>query len=495
MHHPMSDRPNLLLVIHDHVAWHGHYGERGGCSYRWPAYERLRRDGCEFSQGRCIQPLCTPARSSILTGLRPARHGLMFNCERPGFNDLKPGTALFTEHLRSAGYRCAYVGKWHCGRQRIARDHGLEGWSLPDYGHVYRSAEYQAYAQPRGLRPLARIEHQVDHQDWVGSVRDLAADERALTSMDSSGVLLGPPEAHEATFLGHEGVRWLQHLGAGPQPWCLVLSLWSPHQPFFPSEPFASAIAPESIPEHPSFRDDLRGRPSRHRLMSDLQHPGRQAWKGEWATYQRILGRAYGQGLQADAAVGQVLDALDASGQAGNTLVAVTADHGDALACHGGQWNKTSVFYEELARIPLALRWPGHIAAGASPALVSNLDLPATLLEAAGVAVPDTWDSRSLLPLCAGDPGREELVLEHTLDERVPQRVLYHGRWKYVAALFDGHELYDLAADPWELHNLAEDPAHLAVREDLAARLLRQLEGSQMHGEKYLAHALRLGYR
>jgi arylsulfatase A-like enzyme len=315
--------------------------------------------------------------------------------------------------------------------------------------------------------------------------------------MNGSGVLRGPPQAHEEQFVAHLAVEKLRELATCSQPWSLVASFWGPHQPYLPTEPFASLIDPATIPEYPTFGDDLSGRPIRHHMHRDFHHVGAKAWR-DWSTWQEILARAYGQGLQTDFAVGQILDALGECGLAENTLVLWCADHGDAVASHGGLWDKASTYTEEVARIPMAVRWPTEFAGGrASDLLVSNMDVTATMLSAAGLSVPEAMDSRSLLPICTGDTTiwPDELICEHNgHGEDILQRIIFHDRFKYVAALYDGDELYDLAADPFELHNLAAVPEYRRTKTDLRQRIIAHIERSNDKRATRLAYALKLGF-
>ena len=480
-------RPNIMFVLTDQQAWANHPRVAG-----MPTWSRFCQQGVSFEQAYTITPLCTPARCSMMTGLFPSGHGFIRNPFESGRHELDDGQRVYGHYLKDAGYRNAFIGKWHCGKARLPEYYGIEGWSLPDYGNFYMSEAYEKYARQRGLGPAAaRIEHNLNHPEWSGQTHVLHH-ESPWHYMNGAGVLQGPPEAHEAQFVTHLACEKLRELAADKsQPFSLVTCYWGPHQPYFPTEPFASAFAPESIPEHPSFRDDLKGRPFRHVLHREMNHPGAKAWQGDWSIWQKILSRAYGQQLQTDAAIGQLLQTLDDPGLAENTIVIWCSDHGDAIASHGGLWDKSSTMTQDVMRIPFAIRWPAAFAGGQRrEQLVSNIDVTATMLAAAGAAIPESMHSRSLLPLCSDAHASwpDQLISEHHGHlEQILQRMIVCGKYKYVAALFDGHELYDLQADPCEMNNLINDPAHQQVRLELRQRLLEHMRA---RGEKGQARLL-----
>ncbi|GAB4425407.1 MAG: sulfatase-like hydrolase/transferase [Anaerolineae bacterium] len=480
----MPEKPNIVLIITDHQAFFGHDRE-GEYTYKWPAYEAFAEAGARFERAYTICPLCSPARSSMMTGQYPSTHGIRWNTDAnapSNRNDFRSGQLLYSHYLAQAGYRNAYVGKWHCGHERLPVDYGIEGWSLPDYGKVYMSEAYRQYAAEHGFGDArARIEYNLDHPEWRGQTLRLH-DPSPWTFMNGAGVLEGPPEAHEEQFVAHLAIEKLRELARSNQPFSLVVSFWGPHQPYYPTEPFASMIDPLSIPEYPSYRDDGAGRPLRHLIHREIGKRTPYAWP-EWSIWQDVLARCYAQGLQTDAAIGGVLDAIDQLGLRENTFVIWCADHGDAVASHGGLWDKSSTFIEEVARVPLAMRWPegfGHSIRVSQ--LVSNMDVTATMLYAAGVAIPDDMHSRSLLPLCQPSGTAhwpDQLICEHHGHGYVfPQRIIYHDRYKYVASLYDMDEMYDLEADPYEMHNLVNDPQFSNLRANLRERIIGHLESS-----------------
>lgn len=211
----------------------------------------------------------------------------------------------------------------------------------------------------------------------------------------------------------------------------------------------------------------------------------------DWSAWTVPLARAYEQAMVVDAAFGTVVDHLEALGLLDDTLIILNADHGDAIAAHGNMFNKDSLMIEETMRVPMVVRWPGMASNGArSDALVSNMDLPATVMDAADV---ETWDmdGKSLRPTLedVGAPLRDDLLCQHHGAFRVEmfQRMLLHGDFKYVAHLNDYDELYDLNEDPYELRNLAGDDRHAAVLVEMRSRLVRRMQDIQDNSADALA--------
>ena len=167
---------------------------------------------------------------------------------------------------------------------------------------------------------------------------------------------------------------------------------------------------------------------------------------------------------------------LDELGLADNTLVIWTTDHGDAVACHGGHFDKASYLPEEMIRIPMAIRYPGRILPDQSCyRLVSLIDLAPTLLDVAGTEFAYEVDGKSLLPLCTGESEgwRDDLMCEtHGHFEEHIGRLVVTERCKYVSNQWQMDELYDLENDPYELDNLIGDPACESILSDMRARLL-----------------------
>ena len=491
-------KPNVLWIIADHQAWMQHQ-RPGEYPLDLPVWREFCGEGVCFDQAYSIIPLCTPARACMMTGVYPHAHGLTVNTDAAhAQREFRPGQELYSHALARAGYRNAYVGKWHCGHERLPCDYGIEGWSLEGYGIVYTSDAYRQYTETRGLGPArARMDYNLNHPEWAGQTLTLHHPS-PWHFMNGCGVLEGPPEAHENQFVAHLAGEKLRELAREQQPFSLVASFWGPHQPYYPSEPFASEIKPGAIPEYGSFRDDLAGRPMRHFIHRECHHTGAKAWR-DWGIWQQVLARVYAQQRQLDAAIGSLLEVLRELKLAENTIVIWCADHGDGVASHGGLWDKASTMTEEVMRIPLAVRCPGAFGGGLRRGqLFYKLDLTARRLEAAGCDGGEKMHSRSLLPLCRDEkaPRAEELVCFHYGHvETAVQLMLRWKQYKYVAAIFDGHELYDLERDPYEMHNLINEAEYAELGREMRGRLLANLRqrGDNSAEGRQMAVALQYG--
>jgi arylsulfatase A-like enzyme len=469
-------QPNIVLIIADHVAYAGHYGNER-YPYRWPNLEAIGNEGAWFENAYAVTPVCTPSRASLMTGKRPDKHGLRWNAEYPipdNLKEFREGEKLYAHGLSDQGYDNYYYGKWHCGKEKLPEDYGLKGWSLPEYGNLYGSERYKAYLKDIGeTQPMCRIDHHLMRPKLDGT--DVLMDPvEPWDYMDGVGVLLGSPEVQEQFFIANLAIDQLEQLATqkSDKPFSLVVSLWGPHHPYYPSQFFADMINPLDIPPYPGFDETLEDKPLRYRAHRDLRclHRAHERW-AEWEIWQTVLARCYAQGLQTDAAIGRINDTLKRLGLADDTLLIVTADHGDGAASHGGVWDKYSTFTEEVAKVPLVMRYPKSIKPETRVSDYVNLmDISDTLLDVAGIdksaPIRKNMDGESLIDFCNDKANRQSMILDHYghSGDVSYQKICYDGDWKYVACYGDGDELYNLKDDPHELKNLIDDIAYDTVK-------------------------------
>jgi arylsulfatase A-like enzyme len=477
-------------LLNDHQAYYGHGKMAGGPPIQRPCFDSLCSGGVEFRKAYTAAPLCGPARRSMLTALLPHNHGEITNDANHPYD-----REVYLDTLAAAGYRNFYYGKWHAGGG-TAHDHHCEGFSYPSYGNPYITPEYADYLKETGL-PAPSIALRRSFQPWSPqaleeSLRTGApyVQNKPWCNEHATGILTTPTQTHEAFFLAHLACRKLRELAAeakGGSPFHLRVDFWGPHQPYFPTQKFADLYNPRDIPEYPNFRDTLEGKPKSFRAEENvgisrngiLLQPNPLPWN----IWQETLALCYAQITLVDAGGGLILRALEELGLAESTLVIWSTDHGDALACHGGHFDKDAYLPEEMLRIPLAVRLPGAKRRGRkSGHLVSNMDIPATILHAAGASFASPVDGRSLQPLCEDPkaPWRENLVCEsHGHITHTVSRVLVTAKLKYVWNQGDVEELYDLEADPYEMRNLAGHADAAESLRDMRERLGREQTSHQ----------------
>ena len=239
-------------------------------------------------------------------------------------------------------------------------------------------------------------------------------------------------------------------------------------------KPRVTTDYPDSIPPWPSFGDPLSNKPY-------IQAQQLRTWNIDhwtWADWAPIVGRYLGEITLLDAQVGRILDALDDLKLTDDTLVVYMSDHGDMCGSHG-MWDKHFVMYDDVVRVPLLARWPGHLTPGTvCDGFVSHaIDLASTFLEVAGLAQPPKFAGSSLLAFTAGDAARPDILSAYHGNQfgLFSQRMVRDRRWKYVWNLTGEDELYDLDEDPAELHNRATDASCAVELRRLRGRLLEWL--------------------
>ncbi|NVM55065.1 MAG: sulfatase-like hydrolase/transferase [Candidatus Helarchaeota archaeon] len=478
----MSQKPNIILLLNDHQAYYGHGEMAGGPKILRPSFERLAAEGVEFIRAYTACPLCGPARRSILTGLFPHNHGEIVNDTNHKYDRI-----TYLEKLAEDGYENYYYGKWHAGR-KTAHYFNCEGFSYPSYNNPYTKSEYNEYLEKNNLPPF---EVQIQRSFWepgrkyyfLPDVKEgaLYKPKSYWCAEHATGIMTTPKETHEAFFLASLACNKLKDIvkSGSKKPFHLRVDFWGPHQPYFATQEFLDMYNPNDIPEYPSFRDDLKSKPEVYKFdtnyplskMRKILYPNPLPWS-EW---QKVIALNYAQQTLIDEAGGLILETLEDLELAENTIVVWSADHGDALACHGGHFDKAFYMPEEMVRIPMAIRYPNMIKPGQkSGKLVSNIDIAPTFLDVAGTSFGDSIDGESLLPVCLGNDNnwREELMVQ-THGHLIPHlgRLVVTDRYKYVWNEGDMDELYDLKEDPFEMKNLSKIEKYSKVLLDMKNRL------------------------
>jgi len=470
-------KPNFVWITTDHQLYQPHISINK--QFHLKNYERISRAGIHYPNAYTCCPLCSPARSSMLTGVYPHKHGVINNNFKEIVKDLAATDApFFHTQLKENGYRTAWFGKWHCGDKSTAADCGFEGFSLPNYGCPYETEEYQSYIDRKGIEsPQIKIEWSAKMLPVLNETYHVADQssypQNSWGPFETTGHMITPKEGHEAYFLTSLACDWIKNLSSD-EPFLLKLELWGPHHPYHVADPFYNSIDPESIQLPPNFDQEIDfympdTYRSSVRRWACLQH--HKMTTDEW---KAILARAYEHSMLVDDAVGGILDYLEESGLMENTVVIFTSDHGDLLASHSGLFNKDSVMTEETMNVPLAMCGKNIPENKVDDSFVTNLDIPVTILELAGLTPPAAFDGKNLL-----SEEKRDFIFSEEYGELLInqfQRYIAKGSLRYTAHLNDMDEFYNLNLDPYQTRNMICDPDCVDDIADCRRTLLSEMD-------------------
>jgi len=417
-------KPNVLYVFSDEHRACSMPGEPFNEAYT-PHLESFARQGVTFRNCISNYPVCSPYRAMLLTGRWPYQTGIIDNALQ-----LRPEEVSLGETFRRAGYRTGYVGKWHLspgdeGGQFIAKGPARQGF-----------------------------------EDWHVWSRTNQHFDQSFTFDPETGRKI-QPKGYNCTLMTDEGIDFIERHKS--EPWMLMIS-WNPPHPNFLDAPadWKKRYEPQA----------LRFRPN---TTADVTIALRRSFQGY-----------YGHISAVDAEFGRLLKKLDETGQADNTIVIYTSDHGDMMGSHG--FGGKRLPWEESCRVPFLLRYPGVVAPGSSLAgLFSTIDIYPTLCGIAGLQAPSHCVGRDLSAAMRGKAARlpESSFLMHiqkinaTGGEDNPAP-LFRGvrtdRHSYAVADDGRWCLYDNREDPFQVHNLIDEPARAGLVRDLDGLVLDWLK-------------------
>lgn len=404
-----------------------------------PGFDRMAAGGAHLANAFVTTSLCSPSRASILTGQYAHRHRVVDNT-----SGIPEGTEFFPELLHDAGWRTAYIGKWHMGEDVDDPRPGFDHWvSFKGQG------------------------------DYTGLELNVNGERR-------------PAGGYTTDVLTDMAIDWLdEQRGDDTQPFFLMLGHKAVHAEFVPAPRHAGTYGDVEIPypiTMPKTEANLRGQPRWVQAQRYSWHGVDYAYHGQF-DFDTFY-RRYAETLLAlDEGVGRMIDYLEDSGLADNTLVLYLGDNGFSLGEHGLIDKRHA--YEESIRIPMIAWGPGLVPQGATvDTMVRNIDIAPTILELADVPSTKEVDGRSVLPALRGEPmdSPGELLYEYYWEHAFPHTpttfALRGDRFKYIYyhGVWDGQELFDLANDPEERFNLIDVLAYQETKEEMSHRLWDLLE-------------------
>jgi arylsulfatase A-like enzyme len=425
-----STQPNIIVFFTDQQR-HDTTGAAGSTLDLTPNFDRMASEGTHIANSFTCQPVCGPARSCLQTGLYATQTGVWQNgCA------LKDGQRTLAHHFNDAGYDTGYIGKWHLYH---CEEH---------HGHIPREAQ-GGYKSWLGANLLEFVSDAYDCHLW-----DQDGNEHKLPGYRVDGQT-------------DAAIRYISE--ERENPYFLFLSYIEPHH----------QNHSDNYPAPEGYEQRYTGA----RLPPDLAKLGGSAPQ-HWPGYCGMIKRL-------DEALGRLFDALRSLGQLENTIVLFTSDHGNHFKTRNSEYKRSC--HEASIHIPTAVSGPGFNGGGRIQKLVSLVDLPPTLLDAAGIEVPADMAGQSVLPLLRGTKVTtwpEEVFLQ--ISESHTGRCVRTSRWKYSVRcpeisehgdpvsksgsdIYEDDFLYDLEADPWEQCNLIGIPAFRDVVDDMRRRLVTRM--------------------
>ncbi|MEM1213140.1 MAG: sulfatase-like hydrolase/transferase [Planctomycetota bacterium] len=469
----MPDPLNILFICTDQQRFDA-IGCNGAPHARTPNVDRLARDGLNFQNHFATNPVCSPARASMMTGLHTTEHGLWANgCDLPTHHTTIPQALQ-----QGAGYQTAHFGKLHLEsiirRIRPHDPYGFETCSVSEGDQQLIDDDYFRWL--RSEHPNAFVE--------------------ALAQMYEQGHSSAytnclPEPLTMSAFVTRQACNWLESSRDDSKPFYLSVGYFDPHHAFNPCEPYASDFAETDCGEPFFDAESIDGRPQHYReAFAGIQGVTRDA-----SRIAAIRRSYHAMAAHVDDCVGRILRSLEQAGLSENTLVVFSSDHGEMLGEHGLLW-KGPWLLDDLLKVPLVMNIPGAPLGGRSvEGLTSAVDLFATFQAVAGIgsdkAVPSSgrpfFDAdRSLFPV-----GERDFCLaewEHPSDQASSSlrciRTATHKLVHYNRG--DAGEFYCLVDDPREARNRFGDPDVADAQRDLTQKL-------QQHYLAYRPHQRHLG--
>lgn len=501
-----SSAPNIVLIITDQQRRDtlGTYGTRGTAT---PNIDRLARTGVTFDRAYVANPLCTPSRTSLLSGAYPTRHGVWNNGivvprDRP----------LLSHRLAAIGYETRYIGKLHmqphAAPPDISRESILPGWQVnSDFGGPYYGFETVELSPGHSLYGIRG-----SYGKWVhGRAGHVEFGSNPLEELSWGAEAIEwelPVALHQTSWLVERTRAFLSSRNRD-RPFFLCLGFQDPHHPHAVPRDWDKRTSASAFRAPRFSSGELDDKPQYFRDIHEGNWDSSNPLRGEYSLGQFDKGRERVEGVpyspggidfsqipvqdasmarwhyqelcsMVDSAVGQILDACRAQNVSDSTIVVFTSDHGDLMGDHG-LWMKGPFHFDELVAVPLIINWPGRLPESKRVRGVTSLvDLAPTLLGLAGQSIQRLDDGFNLAGVLVGKTAhpRKAALIEYWDDpNRIVLKTIVTRRHKltvYSGAL-SGGELYDLEADPHETNSLWSHPDARDTKDVLMQELLREV--------------------
>ena len=452
-----THRPHIILIITDQQR----YDTINALGFPYmdtPNLDRLVHEGVTFTNCHITAPSCAPSRASLFTGYYPHTTGILKNADR--------WTRSWVERLADQGYYCVNIGKMHTWP--YATPLGFHERYVVENKDRYLENRYYFDEWDKALHARGLVKQQRDlYRQRADYKERLGAFEWEL-----------PPDTHSDMFVGELATWWLKTKPMPEQPLFMQIGFPGPHPPYDPVPRYAAPYMQRSLPLPEISSKEIADQPQplqamrRHNAEFDhdsvvhLLNPTPEQLHRQRAYYLANV-------TMIDEKVGEILQALEERGYLDDAIVIFTSDHGDALGDHGHSQKWT--MYDVITRVPLVVWAPGRFAPNRQlDGLCQLMDIGPAILELAGIEPPLALEAESLLPALLGEPweGRPYVFAEHARDgilrETDFMSMVRSHSWKLVHFLDEPFgQLYDLANDPEEIHNLWDHPSAAGKQREL----------------------------
>ncbi len=458
--------PNILFIFTDDHCEQA-ISAYGSKIIHTPSMDRIANEGMRFTRCYVTNSICGPSRAVIQTGMYSHQNGFLTN--RDNFNG---DQQTFPKLLQTAGYQTAVIGKWHLK------------------------------STPQGFDYFDVLKGQGPYNN------------PPMLTMDENGeVIEVKHQGYTTDIITGKALEWLRNSREPGKPFMLMCQHKAPHRNWVPAEKYQNWLDDVLIPEPETFWDDYSGRTApasmqemevgRHMREKDLKldMEGNYSEKNlafrekqpdmsdeevvKW-NYQRYVKDYLRCVRSVDDGIGEILDYLDESGLAENTIVIYSSDQGWYLGDHG--WFDKRWMYEESLKTPLLVRWPGTVTPGSvNGDIVSNLDFAETFLDIAGVEVPENMQGASLLPVLKGStpedwrksfyyhyyefPGAHAVARHYGVTNGRYKLIHFYGPSHVDGETYDDWELFDLEKDPEELQSVYGNMDYQEIQREMLAEL------------------------
>lgn len=470
----MKKRKNIVLICTDQQRTDTLKCYANNACCMTPNLDILAQEGVVFENAYTTCPVCSPARSSMQTGLFPSKTGIETNVYSSGCraNEIADMPELLSRRLQKQGYQCAYTGKWHLG---VGKDkESGEGLSVKNaweksrnmaippylpYGTMPTDVGYigddfpghgnGGWQYPQFLKHLGSMHKKVVLEETT-SIKKIPGDHTTVGEVKSGA------DTTVEYYLGTRAIELTEEMKAEDKPFFLCLNFWGPHEPYYAPTEYLNLYREKELQPWNSFHDDPKRQP---KILDILRRP-----EADWTFFQDALRHYYACMSLIDDQIGRYVEYLKKENLYDDTMIIFTSDHGDYQGSHGKLENKGYGFYDEISKIPLIVKpVKGENHAKRITSLVGTCDIYATILDASGFVPNDDYgfgDGRSLSELVSNPniPWEDEIVTEATgvFNSIETEKMFRKGKYKYCFFGSGFEQLFDLEQDKDEMENLAE---------------------------------------